>query len=141
MKKEKIVLSFVAVLFGLLAAGVAFYLYQSTKVVSPPQKQQQATTSPSPTPQSSLFLTIDTPTDEEVVDKKTVTITGKTVPEAIVVISTAIGDEVLTPASTGNFTGTITIDHGVNEITARAIVPNGQSVKIVKTFTFSTENF
>lgn len=141
MKKEKIVLSFIAVLLGLMVAGATFYLYQSTKVVSQPQKQQQTTASPSQAPQSSLFLTIDSPADEEVVGKKTVTIIGKTVPDAVVIISTGIGDNVLIPASTGNFTGTITIENGVNEITARAIVPNGQSVKIVKTLTFSTENF
>lgn len=141
MKTEKIILSFIAVLFGLLAAGVAFYFYQSIKVVQVPQDKTTAQASPTPSPLPAVYVTITTPEDEDVVEKKTVTISGKTVPEAIVVVSTGIGDDILTPAANGNFTGTITLENGVNQIIATAITPNGQSATITKTLTFSTESF
>ena len=120
MKKEKIVLSFLAVLFGLLVAGVAFYLYQSTKTISSSQTKTISITPPEvlkePQKSSSIFLTVDTPKDEDVSDTKTVSISGKTIPEATIVINTSTNDDVITPAKNGNFSTTVVLENGVNYI-------------------------
>ncbi len=141
MKTEKIILSFIAVIIGLAVAGGAFYLYQTTKTI--PEKQANAPSiySPSPTPSSSIFLTVEMPKDEEVFDKKTITITGKTEKDAIVIISTNTSDEVITPAGNGNFSTTATIENGQNQIVIIAVSETGEEQKIVKTVTFSIEEF
>lgn len=141
MKTEKVVISFIAVAIGILVAGILFYLYQTTKTI-PPSKTKTVTITPlSPTPQASIFLSLDKPKDEEVLDSRTVTIAGKTVKGAIVVISTYASDDVITPASNGSFSTTATLDDGQNLIEITAIAPNGEEIKTTKVVTYSTENF
>ena len=55
--------------------------------------------------------------------------------------STNTNDEVITPAGNGDFSTTATIENGQNQITIIAVAPNGEEKKIVKTLTFSTEEF
>jgi hypothetical protein len=141
MKTEKIVISFIAVFVGIVFAGGAFYLYQSTKVVSNSQTKTVAITPPNPTPKATIYLSLDTPSEGEVFDKKTVTISGKTVPGSLVVISTDVDDQVVSPSSIGNFSATTTIDNGGNIINVTAIAPNGEEITVNRTVTFSTENF
>lgn len=138
---EKIILSIIAILTGLLVAGVGFYFYQSTKTITPQGPKTISVTSPSPAVDEKNILTLTTPIDEEVVDKKSITISGKTSKDAIVVISTSLSDEVVKPAQNGNFSTTVPIDDGENIIEVTAILPNGQEQKEVRTVTYSTENF
>ncbi|MBI3887696.1 hypothetical protein HY310_01360 [Candidatus Microgenomates bacterium] len=145
MKAEQVILSFVAVIVGLIAAGVAFYLYQMTKVV-PSEQAKPATlgsqVSAAPTPTStSVMLTIDSPKDEEVFDKKVITISGKTLQDATVIVSSEDGDQVVKPASNGSFSITQTIPDGTTLLTITAVAPSGDEKTLTKTVTFSTENF
>src|SRR5271166_4703573 len=102
MKAEKVILSFVAVMVGLIAAGVAFYLYQMTKTL-PPSKTQTLSikkqVTPSPTPDNQDFLTVDEPKDQSVTTDKTITISGKTIPKSTIIVSTENDDQVVSPAS------------------------------------------
>ncbi len=141
MKTEKVILSFIALLAGLLVAGVAFYFYQSTKAIPPSSVRTVTVKPPSPTPKSSIFLTIATPADEQVVANKTINITGNTIPDATVLVSTEIGDQVTTTAQNGNFQVTINLDNGENLIYITAIAPNGEEVTLIRTITYSTESF
>ena len=142
MKAERVILSFVAVIVGLIAAGGAFYLYQMTKVVP---EDKNLTLMPkvsiSPTPDKTNLLTVDTPKDEEVVNKKSVTISGKTKSDARVIITSEDNDEVVEPASNGNFSVTMSIPSGTTIIYITAIFPNGEEQTITRTITFSTEDF
>ena len=142
MKAEKIILSFFALLAGLIVAGVGFYFVQSAQINKKPATTVTTKTpAPTPTPVSSLFLSIDSPKDRTVVSKKTVTISGKTQKDAVVTISTSLGDEVVTPSQNGDFSATITIADGENAIYYTAIAPNGEEKQIVQTITYSTEDF
>jgi hypothetical protein len=143
MKSERIILSFVAVLVGLVVAGIAFYFYQMTKTVSEPEEQKKnvANIQPSPTPDKSLFLTVENPKDGAVLNKKTITVSGKTVPNTTIIISSENGDDVITPAKNGDFTTTETISDGSNLMQVTAIFQNGEEKKVQRTVTFSTENF
>ncbi len=144
MKTERIVLSFIAVLIGILVAGAGFYFYQSAKAI-PSSQIKKISLSPKdqvrPTPPPATYLSVDSPKDEDVVDSKTITISGKTAPDAIVVVSTKATDNVITPAANGNFSTSATIDDGVNEIQLTAIAPNGEETKITRIVTYSTETF
>ena len=144
MRAERVILSFVAVVIGLIAAGAAFYFYQMTKELSPDQTKPlgvASKNSPSPTPDNANLLTVDSPKDEEVFDKKTITISGKTTPKSNIIVSSENNDQVVTPTETGEFTLTESIENGTNIIQITAIFPNGEEKKVTRTVTYSTENF
>lgn len=143
MKIEKLVLSFIALLSGLLVAGIAFYLYQSTKVI--PASTEVVLHSPSgkvtPSASSSVLLTVDTPAHETVVENKTVIVSGKTAENATVIVSTDNTDEVVAPAANGNFSTSVTIGDGENIIEIIALSPTGEKAVVKRTITYSTESF
>lgn len=141
MKAERIILSFIAVLVGLGVAGIAFYLYQMTKTVPPPKPKSVALNVPSPTPDSEHYLAIQEPKDEDVVDKKTITVSGQTTPDATVVVTTESDEQIVKPATNGSFSAQQSIDDGVNIIQITAIFPTGEERRITKTITYSSESF
>ena len=141
MKKEKIILSAVATLIGILVAVGAFFFYQSTKEVKPSEVKKIIINNPSPTPQSSIFLTLNSPKDEEVVDKRIITISGKTIPDAKIIVLTQSNEEAGVAARDGSFSTEITLDQNENIIEISAIAPNGEIAKIRRVVTYSTESF
>ena len=144
MKTEKVVLSFIAVLVGLIVAGIAFFIYQSTKTIPPSKLPKITINSPSPTImyKPNIDFVIDQPADESVVDKRSITIHGKINPaDATIIVTTATDDQVVSPASTGVFSITVPIDEGENEIVLTAINAAGEEVTKKLTITYSTEEF
>ncbi|MDP2637501.1 MAG: hypothetical protein Q8P26_00370 [Candidatus Levybacteria bacterium] len=143
MKKEKVILSFVATLFGLLVAGIAFFIFQSTKTIEPTNTNSKtiSITSPTPTPIPSIFLTIDRPKDEEVVSEKTIVVSGKTANNAVVVVITDSLEDVVTPSANGDFSTTAILGKDQSVIEIIAISPNGESIRTKRTITYSQEEF
>ncbi len=141
MKQERVILSFIFVLIGLLAAGVLFYFYQSTKVVNNTPPNVISSPTPTQSPKSNIFISINQPTDEAVVSNKTLQISGKTIASATIVIITDSDQFVLQPTDVGDFSTTVTLDNGQNLITVQAIAQNGETVSLKRTVTYSTENF
>ncbi len=142
MKAERFILSFIAILFGLLVAGVAFYLYQMTRTVSPTSQTTTVTQNPTPTPDTSAnFISIDSPVNESVVDKKTISVSGKTVANSTIIVSDGTTDDVVKPTTTGSFSLTQTLDDGTNIIQITVIFPDGTEKKVTRTVTYSTESF
>lgn len=141
--KERIVLSFIAAAVGILVAGIAFSLYQYSKTVSKAPPKQVSVSSPTEAPKSSssLFLRIESPQNEEVIQTRVVKLVGKTSKDAIVVVTTATADQVFTPSKTGEFSTTVNINTGVNAISVVAIAPNGEEARETQTVTYSTESF
>jgi len=141
MKTERVVLSFIAVVIGLVVAGGAFFIYQSTKVIPPykvPTITLQKTT---PTPAPGVLLTIDQPVDESVIETRTITVSGKTVPGATIIVNAGSDDEVVTPSTTGDYSLTLTIASGENEIVVTSIDTQGDETTKTITVTSSTEDF
>jgi len=141
MKQERVILSFIMVLIGLLVAGAAFYFYQSTKVVS--NSRTTLTISPTPTPptKSNIFVNLNNPADETVVANKTLQVTGTTAPGATVIIITDSDHQVVQPSSQGDFSTTITLADGENVIQAEAIASDGSSSFVQRTVTYSKQDF
>lgn len=142
MKAERVILSFVAILIGLLVAGGVFFVYQLTRQL-PPEKTRAITLKnpPTPTPQTPSQLSIIQPKDEEVFNKKTITITGKTTPDATIVVTSVNDDQVVKPTRSGDFTVTHTISDESTIITIIAIFPDGREERIIRTVNFTTEEF
>ena len=141
MKKEKLILLFIATLLGLVVAGVLFYLYQTTKIVSTPSTKTITLASPTPTVTPSISLTLDRPKDEEVVSEKVLIVSGKTQSNATIVILTDSSEDVITPSADGKFSTTVNLEDGENILEVTAIAPNGESIVIKKTITYSLEEF
>jgi len=144
MKAEKVIVSFVAVLIGLIAAGGAFYLYQATKAL-PASQTKPLTAIQNPTTKTSddkthLFK-IENPKDEAVFNKKLITISGKTIKDTTIIVSTETNDQAIKPSSNGDFSLTQTIPDGTSFIYFTAIFPDGTEKSIKQSVTFSTENF
>ena len=141
MKQERVIVSFIMVIIGLLVAGVAFYIYQGTKSV-PSSKTSIVVASPTPTPiTTSVYLNVDSPTDESVVGNKTITVSGKTTPNATIVIITNSDQKVIAHSEVGDFSTTIAITDGANLIRITAFGSDGQSTTIQRTITYSTDDF
>lgn len=141
MKTEKLILSFAATLFGLLVAGVAFYLFQTTKTITPSNSKIVSFTTPMPTPVPSIFLIVEKPKDEDVLTSKILVISGKTNSNAVVIIMTDSSEDVITPSGNGDFSTTVPINNGQNIVEITAIAPNGESTTVKKTVTYSLEEF
>lgn len=147
MKAEKVILSFVAVFVGLVAAGIAFYLYQSTKMIPADQTTPTATQITKTPAQAAVntagsdVFAVDSPSDQQVFDKKLITIKGTAVKGATITVSTDDADQVVQPAANGDFTLTQTIPDGTSIIEFTAIFPDGTQKTIDRTVTFSTANF
>jgi hypothetical protein len=143
MSKEKIVFSIIAILLGLLVAGGAFYIYQVTRTINEPNaiKNTIVEKRPTPVPQNSNFLVIQEPKDEQVFTKRILNITGKTAPDATIIVSTQSLDQVVEPSKNGDFSLTLTLDDGVNILKTTAIFNNGEEKSITRTVTSTTEDF
>lgn len=141
MKQERVILSFVMVLIGLLVAGALFYFYQSTKTVSPSTTDIVNRITPTPTPKPKVYLSLNQPTDEEVVSNKTLVISGKTNPNATLIIITSANQQVIQPSLQGDFSTTITLDDDQNLIEIHSILPSGETAVARRTVTYSTEAF
>lgn len=140
MSKEKIILCFIAVVIGLGVASLGYYLYQGTKVL-PIEKQKTVSIANTPSPTPSVLLSLDEPKDENVYATRVIKVSGKTNPDATIVVLTDTDQDVLTPAKDGSFSTTVTIDTGENTIQVTAVGKNGDSNTINRTVTYSTESF
>ena len=141
MKKEKVILLFVATFLGLLVAGIAFYIFQATKTVSDDNAKTISIASPTPTAEPAISLTLEKPTDEAVVDNKVLIVSGKTQSNAVVTVITDSSQDIVAPSSDGNFSTSVNLDDGENVLRVISIAPNGESVTIKRTVTYSQEDF
>ena len=141
MKAEKLILSFIATLLGLLIAGLAFYAFQATKTTISNNTKTISLVSPTPAPIPSVFLTVDRPKDEGVVNSKVEIVSGKTASNAVVIVITETSEDIITPTNNGKFSTTVNLDDGQNVLEIIAIAPNGESIRIKRTVTYSQEEF
>ncbi len=141
--KERLIIIFVAIVAGLFITSAGFFIYQSTKKINDtPVTTGTVTITPPPGQDASgLFVRVSEPKDESLTNKRTLSVKGSTNPENIVVISTNLEDVQIKPSQDGNFSATIDIDAGANEVRTRAIAPTGNSVEDIRTVTYSTEEF
>ncbi len=94
-----------------------------------------------PTPASAGYLVVDTPKNESLTDRRTITISGKTVRGSTIIVLTESGDQVVKPTTTGSFSVTQTIDTGTNIIAIKAIFPDGNEKTVERTVSYTTEEF
>src|SRR3989338_2530464 len=101
MAKERLILSFVAILAGLIVASSIFYFYQ--------QKTQSVSKNDSPAPSAPVqngqtALIIESPENESITDKKTVEVVGIATPNSLILISADTKDYIFLAKDDGSFT-------------------------------------
>jgi len=142
MRKERVILSFIALLIGLAVAGGAFYLYQQTQNKPQEVKSETVVSIPTPTPDGdSELLVIEKPKNEDVISSKTLTVSGKTLPESTVVAQTEVDEQVAISSNNGDFQFTIEVEGGLNIISITAVLPDGTEVNEERVITYSEEDF
>lgn len=139
MRIEKFILAFAGILAGLFVAGIAFYIYQTTQTISP--SSIKTITLQKPTPSVDVPLAITSPTDESVTNSRTISVNGKTSPQATIIVTTDGTDTVVNPSSDGNFSLNITVDSGEDRILVTAIMPDGTETQKIVTVSVTTEDF
>ncbi|HUD44811.1 MAG TPA: hypothetical protein VMR41_04670 [Patescibacteria group bacterium] len=145
MKSERIILSFIAVLVGLMAAGGTYFIYQhyvkssnKSSVLNAAVKQ----ITPTQTPRNSNdYLIIQNPSDEMVTDSRSLQVNGKATKDSTIIVSTPSTDQVAIASADGSFSLTTTLDDDTNILQITAIFPDGSEQKTLKTVTYSTEDF
>lgn len=140
MKKEKIILSFTAALIGIIVAASAFFIYQYTKRVDQGDVKK-ITINPLPTPKSSIFLTVDEPVDEAVVENRIIKVAGKSIPDARIVVLTKDSEEAGIASLNGSFSMDITLSTDENVIEVIAFSKEGETARVSRIVTYSTEEF
>lgn len=138
MFKEKILITLLAILGGIVFSIGLFFLYQKTKQVTPRPSSNKEAVETTPTPVQ-FFLNIGAPQNEEVFNKKLIELSGKTLGTAVVVIMGQDKEVVLTPAADGSFSTAITLLDGINQIEVIAINATGEILTEKLTATFTTE--
>lgn len=141
MKKERVILSFIALFIGLLVAGSAFYLYNQSKTEA--NETEETTVSvPTPTPgEEGNLLIIDKPKNEDVITSRSVTISGKTLPDTMLVAQSESEEQVGKSSANGSFQFTVDIADGLNVINITALYPDGTQKSETRVITYSNEDF
>ncbi len=149
MKKEVIVAILIGAILGLGLAGMKQWKSLKGKLTpsSPAVKNEvsaKPTRSPekaTPTPVSSVKLTISEPENEAVVNKSSIVIKGHTIPGATVVLIGNEDEVILEASQSGSFRTDFELTGGVNDIEATAYDDKGNEAKEILTVTYSTAKF
>ncbi|MGI5827495.1 MAG: hypothetical protein ACOX6V_00570 [Patescibacteria group bacterium] len=121
MRKEIFTAIIVGILLGLVVT-YGIYIANSTLIEKARGINPKTTTIPTPTPspEASVTLTLTQPESNIVVDKPTIAIEGRTIPEAVITIVSE-NDEVITESDeTGFFSYKIELVKGANTIEVTA---------------------
>ncbi len=140
MKKEVLIAIIIGFVLGLV---ITFGVWTANKAMKEtPQKDQQASENTqeaiTPTPVAESVLTITSPEDNFLSDKEKIDISGKTTPQATVVILFEQGEKIIEADSQGSFTTQITLVGGSNEVKVSSFDPEGKEVSKSITGVFST---
>ncbi|OGH12361.1 MAG: hypothetical protein A2857_01345 [Candidatus Levybacteria bacterium RIFCSPHIGHO2_01_FULL_36_15] len=142
--KEKILIIFIALALGLALATLGFYIFQSTKkgVLENSKKTDNINkTAENKDKTNGIILSIDSPTNESLVNERTIEVKGKTNPLNTIIVSSNLEDAMGSADSNGNFSINIGIDAGLNNIIVRSFSSTGDETKDERTVTFSQEDF
>lgn len=80
--------------------------------------------------QSSVFLSLQSPSDRQIIKGKNLLVEGKTLPKSTVVIFTENNVNSIESDSNGNFKESIELSSGLNKLTVSAFTPNGEEKKV-----------
>lgn len=150
MKKEVFLAISIGFVLGLVITFGIWTANKSLKNLPQAQASPTPTLTDSSTPDSTpapkndtpssetLPLTVSAPMDEALVTKSTITVTGKTSPNAAVSMTYESGEQVVEADASGNFTAEVKLEGGYNLILLTAYTKSGESKSLSLTVTYTT---
>ena len=120
---------------GLLAIGIVFLIFNPQYL----QKDSAFPLSPLTKEPVSLTLHLESPDDNQMVYDPKIKIEGQTAPKALVVISSDTVDQALEADGGGDFSTTLTLQSGVNQITVMTLDEQGNTKTEERTLYYSKE--
>ena len=151
MKKEIFFAISIGFILGLI---ITFGIWTANKSLKPPAPSLPSSiTTPTPTssaanpatptpealkPEDGLTVKLTSPTDEALVTVNTVTVTGLTLPTAVIVITAENSQQIVTQDSSGSFSAAVKLEGGYNLITVTAVDPAGNRASTELTVTYTT---
>ncbi|MGB9706837.1 MAG: Ig-like domain-containing protein [Microgenomates group bacterium] len=139
MRKEVLIAIIIGFTLGLI---ITFGVWQANKALketapkkeAPPQITEEQL--PTPTPQPLLVIT--SPEDNSISNKEKIDVSGKTFPQATVVIIYEEGEKIVEADGGGNFSAEINLVGGANEITISAFDKDGNEMSKTLNVVYST---
>ncbi|MDD5073755.1 MAG: hypothetical protein PHU92_01045 [Candidatus Shapirobacteria bacterium] len=149
MRKEITLAIVFGFILGLLIVGGIWWTNKnSSGIVSESEDvvQQEAASQENNSPQttdrpdtdSAVFVDIDSPDEGAIIDQDEVKLTGRTSPEAIVVLIYPEGETIVAADDQGNFEATALLVGGANEIEIAAYDQQGNQANALLTVVYST---
>lgn len=135
MRKELIWAGIIGITFGLIIAFGAWRINSSLKPNSP-----IATMTPPPDRPEEENISLDKPENDDVITSNTVTVSGITKPQSLLVVSGEVGDYIIQSDNGGIFAQDVDLNPGVNQIKVTLLSKNGnqtfQKVLVVYSASF-----
>ena len=135
MKKEVVLAIVIGFAIGLL---ITFGIYTARTALETAQETEPDSSLVTPEATSSAKLTIETPPPNALSDTDTITLKGRSSPEAIVTIITESGQQIITADKDGTFQTEIELIGGINEIQISAFTAEGDKSSTELTVVYST---
>lgn len=132
-KNSSLVVGVLVLLLVVLGASGLFMLSRNRAPVPIPQKTQTVAKQP-------LTLTLESPTENSVVENSKVEVKGKTLPNATVAFFTDSDDNSVQSDSQGNFSGTINVENGINTLNVTAYSDDGDEKTVVMDIVYDQES-
>jgi len=138
--KEITVAVIIGLFIGLLVVGGILRARSAINQLSTNSDHSLPSSSQPPSPndeQGGLFLSLIT-ADNQVVNTPTITVTGKTLPTAYVVLNSEKGDFIIVPNDLGTFSQEISLVKGANSILVTVYEDNGNHQAITLTIVYTS---
>jgi len=108
------------------------------KTVTPSAPTEEVVTTPTPPISEEFSLIINSPEDESISKEEKIEVTGKTAPEATLVILYQEGEKIIQADSQGNFSSEITLVGGANQIEITAYNESGNEISKTISVVYTT---
>ena len=141
MRKEVLIAIIIGFALGLVITFGVWTANRAIKETAPQEEgpaEEVKVEEPTPTPIPQFSLTITTPKDNSISNEEGVEVSGKTTPQAIVVILYQEGEKILEADEKGEFSTEITLAGGANEIEISAHDQEGNETTQILTVVYST---
>lgn len=141
MRKEVLIAIIIGFALGLVITFGVWTANRAIKETAPQEEgpaEEVEVEEPTPTPIPQLSLTITAPKDNSISNEEKIEVSGKTAPQAIVVILYQEGEKILEADEKGSFDTEITLAGGANEIEISAHDQEGNETTQILTVVYST---
>lgn len=136
---NKLLIFLLLVLLAALAGGLQIEGLIHLESFFPPKNNVLSTYTPVTSPKESLTLILSSPDDNLLTFQENLLIQGKTTPGSLLILSTENSDEAKTVGSSGDFSFTITLTKGLNQIQIASFAQNGNQQTEIRNVYYSKE--